>query len=298
MKSFFLLVLSAFVGAFMAVAVTSATTSSRNTPMAQRAYDHVMATQTLRCGYFPFAPNLVVDPNTGKKSGIFYDLTEEIGKRLNLKVEWTEEVGYGVIAEGFRTGRYDLFCNTVWPIPDRAKEAVFSVPLYYSPVGVFVRADDTRFDGDYRKLNAQAFTMAIRDGDISDSITRTLLPQAKTVSVPELSGIDQPLLEVATQKADALITEPLHIFEFNKTNPVKLRNLTADTPVKTFPNTYMMGKGEFQLKQMIDVTVQELVSEGYIDRLLAKYVPESAYPAALFRVAAPYAARRAESGTE
>ncbi len=289
MKAFFLFALSAFIGAVLAFVTLSPGVQSEK----HDAFSHVTQTRTLRCGYFPFAPNLVVDPATGKKSGIFFDLIEEVGKRLDLKVEWKEEVGYGVIAEGFRTGRYDLFCNTVWPIPTRAKEAVFTVPLYYSPVGIFVRHDDRRFDNNYRGLNAPEFTLAVRDGDISDSISRTLLPKAKTVSVPELSGIDQPLLEVATRKADAVITEPIHVFEFNSANSVKLRNITFDEPVKYFPNTLMMGKGEFQLKQMLDVTIQELISEGYIDRLLAKYVPEARFPSALFRVSSPYMPRRA-----
>ncbi|MGE4350715.1 MAG: substrate-binding periplasmic protein [Bdellovibrionales bacterium] len=292
MKFYFSTGLAVLLGAVLVLLIHSQSFSVGNKPKEASAYDRVMATHTLRCGYFPFSPNLVVDPNTGKKSGIFYELTEEIGRRLNLKIEWAEEVGYGVIAEGFETGRYDLFCNTVWPIPTRAQQAVFSVPLYYSPVGIFVRDDDVRFDRNYQKLNAPDYVMAVRDGDISDSITKTLLPKAKTVSVPELSGIDQPLLEVSTKKADAIITEPLHIYEFNKTSPVKLRNITRDEPVKYFPNTYMMGKSEFQLKQMLDVTIQELISEGYMDELLDKYVPEEIYPAALFKVAPPYALRR------
>ncbi|HOO50711.1 MAG TPA: ABC transporter substrate-binding protein, partial [Alphaproteobacteria bacterium] len=127
----------------------------------ESVFDRVMRTGTIRCGYFPYAPTLIIDPNTKEMSGIFYEIIEEMGRRLSLKVEWAEEVDYGVIAEGFKTNRYDMFCNTVWPTPERVRESSFSIPVFYSTVDIFVRTDDHRFDEDFSKLNDPSIMLAI-----------------------------------------------------------------------------------------------------------------------------------------
>ncbi len=78
------------------------------------------------------------------------------------------------------------------------------------------------------------------------------------------------------------------MYNYNKHNDKKLKNIVPNNPVKYFPNTYMLRGGETQLKEMLNVTIQELISEGYIDRLIEKYLPDSSYPNAVFPVSQPY----------
>src|SRR5580704_1928032 len=127
--------------------------ADKKSAAAETTYQRVLRTGEIRCAYEPYAPALSKDPNTGQLSGIFYDVVEEIGRRLNLKINWVEEVGYGVIPEGFVTDRYDAFCNTVFPTAERSRGGAFTIPIFYSSVDVFVRADDHRFDNDLSKLD-------------------------------------------------------------------------------------------------------------------------------------------------
>ena len=55
----------------------------------ESAYERVIRTGIIRCGYFVWPPFLAIDPNTNKKSGIFFDIVEEILfklKRLHKKL--------------------------------------------------------------------------------------------------------------------------------------------------------------------------------------------------------------------
>ena len=81
---------------------------------AKSVYSRVVESGKIRCGYIPYEPGLIKDPNTGKFSGIMHDTIEEIAKSLNLKVEWTEEVGWGTMIEGLERDRYDAICSPVW----------------------------------------------------------------------------------------------------------------------------------------------------------------------------------------
>jgi polar amino acid transport system substrate-binding protein len=251
----------------------------------ESTYERILRTKTIRCGYFAYEPALIIDPNTGKKSGIFYDIIEEMARRLGLKVEWTEEVGYGEMIQGFETGRYDLFCNVVWPTPERARGAAFSIPLYYSVVGIFVREDDDRFTGQIDKLNDPSVRLAVKDGDITASVAASVFPRAKFLSVPQMALTEQQLEEVATGKADATFNEPVLLDRFNKTSGKKLKNIASDTPLKYFPSTFIMPKDDFQLKQMLDVTLGDMLSDGFVERTLRRHEPA---PGSYYRVVLPF----------
>lgn len=165
----------------------------------QSVYDRVMETKTLRCAYAVYPPALMKDPNTGKISGIFHDVIEEVAKLHGFTIDWSEEVGYGTVLEGLKTGRYDMFCSALWPSAPRSQHGLFTLPLYYSGVGIYVRSDDDRFNKDPRKtLNNEEYSIAIQDGDIIDTIARESFPNAQRVSTPQLAQAGEQFLLVTT----------------------------------------------------------------------------------------------------
>lgn len=237
----------------------------------ETTYDRVLRTGEIRCAYAPNPPTFIKDANTGEFSGIFYDVMTEVGRRLNVKINWVEEVGYGVIAEGFATDRYDAFCATVWPTAERSRGASFTIPIYYSPVGIMVRKGDHRFDNDISKLDAPSIRLSVRDGDISDSFAQAAFPKARRIGVPELSDTVQQLDEVVHKKADATITEPALLYRYLEANPGTLVDIAAVHPLRVSPNTVMIKPNEYQFKMMLDVTLAELLNSGFIDKVLKKY---------------------------
>ena len=243
----------------------------------------ILRTGQIRCAYANNPPIFVKDPNTGALSGIFYDVMTEVGRRLNVKIDWVEEVGYGVIEEGLAADRYDAFCATVWPTPERSRGAAFTVPIFYSAVDLFVRAGDHRFDGDIGKLNDPSVIFSVRDGDISQTFTNALFPAARQVGVPEMSDLLQPLDDVVHKKADATISDPALLLRYLKANPGTLVDLVPAHPLRVSPNTIMIKPDQCQFRVMLDVTLTDLLNSGFIDRTLAKYPEFPALP-----VARPY----------
>src|SRR4051794_3136356 len=143
----------AVLAAIVALATTALTgglsrvnTSAAGAP-ARPALESILSRGTLRCGYVSNPPACIVDPNTGKVSGIFVEAMEAVAKGMELKLEWTEEVGFGAMIEGLQANRYDMVPCAIWPTAARARQANFSIPLYYSGVGVYVRASNDRFNG-------------------------------------------------------------------------------------------------------------------------------------------------------
>ena len=250
----------------------------------ETSFERVLRTGVLRCAYAAYTPSVIIDPNTRQLSGIFYELTTLIGHHLGLKVEWVEEVDYGLIPQGFKTGRYDLFGGAVWPISERSKVSNFTSPVYISPVGVYVRADEKRFTT-VDSINDPACRIAVHEGDIQDSIARSSFPLATRHAVPQMTSTELMLEEILTNKADATFVEPFFADSFMKHSPGALKNIATSNPVRVFGNVMMFDNDDWRLKVMLDTALQEIQGTGIIPRLIEKYTGS---PRTFFLIAKSY----------
>jgi ABC-type amino acid transport substrate-binding protein len=156
--------------------------------------------------------------------------------------------------------------------------------LYYSAIGIYVRANDNRF-ADLNKINAQNITIATIDGEMSSFIARSTFPNAKTLSLSQDTQVAQLLLNITTQKADITFVEPAIAEEFLANNPHSIKNIVRDKPVRYFGNTMAVPKNEDGFKSMINTAIDELFYSGKVNELIKKY---EKYPGSFYPVAQPY----------
>ncbi len=248
-------------------------------------YDRVVRSGALRAAYITYPPAVIKDPSTGELSGIFVETLNKIGSNTGLRVEWTEEVGWGSQIEGLLADRYDIVGSPVWANAVRGKLTMMSIPVYYSGIGLWVRSDDNRFVTDLKLINDPQVKIATVDGETSDVIARGDFPLAQRVSLPQLADLSRMLLDVQTHKADIAFVEPYIAYTFLSSYPGAVKNLTASDPVRVYGNCYMFRPNEPQLKHLLDVAVEDLLNSGYIEALIRKYEPQ---PGTFYRVAKPY----------
>lgn len=237
------------------------------------AFDKVMASHTLRCAYAAYDPFIIIGARGGGDiKGIFHDVVEEAAKRLGLKVEWVEEVGYGNINTGFISGRYDAFCAGLWPAGSRATTTLFSQPVVWDPVGVWVRGNDTRFDGHPEALNDPAYKIAVIDGDATVAMANAMYPKAGRTAMSQNQTIGEQILQVTTGKADALHIDYLTADRFMANAPGSLKNLSLDKPALIYALTVGFNQGEFALRDMVNVVLDDMERDGTIGRIVKTYL--------------------------
>lgn len=278
-KTILLVVVVALVASFVGAKIFSGGTNQGEDLTAT-----VLSKGEIRAGYVVYPPSLIKDPNTGQLSGIFYDALEGMGGNLGLKINWVEEVGWGTMIEGLKAGRYDIIVTGLWPNSARAKNVDFTNPLYYSAIGVYVRADETRF-ADLNRINTQNVTIATIDGEMSSFIAQSTFSNAKTLSLPQDTQVAQLLLNITTRKADVTFVEPAIAEEFLANNPGSIKNIAKDRPVRYFGNTMAVPKNQDGFKSMINTAIDELFYSGKVDELINKY---EKYSGSFYPVATPY----------
>jgi len=222
------------------------------------AYERMIESGKLRVGYIAYPPSFIIDPNSNSYSGISFEILEAMAGGLGIELEFVEEVGWGSMIEAISSNRIDIVSTAVWPTAARGKRADFIEPIYYSVVRAYVRADDLRFDKDLTKANTSAVKIAAMDGEMSAIIAAKDFSNAKVVSIPQLSSVSQLLLDVTTKKADITFLEPAVALEFMAKNPGSIKEVSLVEPLRVFPNSFMIGKGEYRLKSTLDTAIGEL----------------------------------------
>lgn len=238
---------------------------------AGETYDRVMESGKIRCGYYLWNPMIQRDIATGETRGSFVEIMEEIGRRLSLEVEWTEEPPVSALVEGVRTNRYDMICAPLYVLASRARVVHYTSPLIYAPIQLAARADDERFtaDMDLSEFNSSDYTFATQEGEAGDIITRQRFPEGKVNPVPTIADYTQIYQELTSGKADIAAVVPQTFYEFDKANPGKLKLLPQIVSLSSA--TLATPNNDFAFASMIDGAVREIVNDGTVAEILRKH---------------------------
>ena len=241
-------------------------------PQKETSYEHVLRTGVLRCGYVNWLPYYARDLKTGEQSGISYEILNAIGKELDLKIEWTEEVGWGNLGEGLKTGRYDAVCTSLWPDGSKIKNFTLSRPMFYSQLYPYVRANDNRFDGNLESINQPNVKISAVDSSFQYNLAKDVFPKAQIVALPPMTGEAEFFLAIVDNKADVLAAiDADEIKGFMQNNPGTLKQVANVPPVHIFPHVMTFGPDEKQLADKIDFALDLLIDNGIMEHILKKY---------------------------
>jgi len=91
-----------------------------------------------------YTPLNFVDPKTGTAGGWEYDAVNEIGKRLNAKIEWNVS-SWDTMIQAVRGGQFDVGMDGITINDERKAQVDFSDAYLRSEQFMLVRADEKRF---------------------------------------------------------------------------------------------------------------------------------------------------------
>jgi ABC-type amino acid transport substrate-binding protein len=257
----YICIVSAVIGLFFC---------TQDEAFAETAFERVVKTGIIHCGYSVWYPELTKDPNTGKLSGYDYDVMNAVAQVLGLKIEWTEEVGWGAAEQGLAAGRYDISCNGFWGPPARTRGAFYSIPFVSHPLFIVTKTDLVGSDDDYRWLNDQGYKATVLRGTVHDVLTSTIFPKSQTIDAFELSSDGNVLLDVSSGKVDFTISNLTPVQRFLSQNPGQLK--VIDKPVFFAKGAFLLPNDDYRLKHMVDSALEFLIESGAVDKIMERYM--------------------------
>ncbi|MCB1558534.1 MAG: transporter substrate-binding domain-containing protein [Alphaproteobacteria bacterium] len=236
------------------------------------AYDRVMETQTLRCGYFVWAPYFSIDLETGEKSGVYHDMIEELGKVLGFKIEWSHEYALGQQVEALRTGKVDALCAD-GPFTRSAMPYVSYSDPYMFLLGYVYGAKDNPKAKSFETLNSEEARFTLIDGDGAAEFIEINFPNAQLLSMPASYDPSQLALNIVTGKADAMINDPITFMSYREEDRAKMVRV-SDDPIAILPMVMSVDKGQRDLLDTLNQGLSLMNDIGIMDRVIRKYDPK------------------------
>lgn len=266
--------------AAVAALVTSATYVKLQKPntvgVSHSAYDRIMETGVLRCGYFVLDGFLNKDLQTGAISGPAYDIVEALAKKISIKVEWVKEAGFASIGEDLKHGRYDMMCAPLLPNGARSRVMGMSRPVWWQPLTIWLAADDARLNRPPEWLNNADTKFSVIDGTGFPTVVSSFYPQAAMVALPEMTPISEMFLELTGRKVDALLMIHFPAVKYAENNAGAIAQYT-DRIVSYLPYRFAWAKDDYQMAEMMDIALEELIYTGAINNILDKYDPNGVF---------------------
>jgi ABC-type amino acid transport substrate-binding protein len=231
-----------------------------------------MKSKILRCSYVVYEPYFMIDPNTQEKSGIFYETTELIAKKLGLKVEWNSETTFANLEPELNQDKADMFCGGLWEDSQRAQIVQYSEALSYAPVFAYIRGSTEMKDvATLDDIRTKKLRIAFIDGEMSHVIYRRMFADNPSLSLPNTSPESLVAEDIAAGKADVTFIEPAVANAYLAKNPGKFR-LVNHTPIQIFSNAYAVKRGETQLLDLFNVAIHSGLNSGEIQEITKKYI--------------------------
>lgn len=274
----YLVIILLALAAGYAGSILAGSDEQNTAPKTESAYERVMRTGVLRCGYFVWPPLITKDVNTGALGGLTYDVTAAVAQATELKIEWLSEMAFSTFMADIQSGRYDAECAQGWPSGVRGKYVFYSKPYAYLPMVAVLRFGDTRF-AKADAINQPEVKVVAIDGETSQIIKRNRFPQATAHNLPQNTTSADQILAVTSNKADVALVDALTAAAYVQANPDSIKIMSYEPPLHLIALNFTLPQDE-KLKNLMDVATQQLLNNGTIETLLQRYEP---YPGFFIR---------------
>lgn len=235
------------------------------------AYDRVIESGKIRCGWGTWDPYIYYDFDKEKPVGVIVDLMEAMAQNLNLELVWGEETGWANIPTALNNGRIDVACTSLWNDPSRGRLVAFTDPAFYMVSHVFVRAGEASKYKSLEDLNRSDLRISVQDGGSTYELAQRLFPKAKLAPLSQTNQSNELFVQVVTGKADVMISDQLAVDRFNENNDKKLERIKLLKPVNVFGNSYAVGINEHALKEVLNTTVAYMTQTGEFEELTKEF---------------------------
>lgn len=221
-----------------------------------RTLDEILASKKLVVGVNPSLPPLTAYNDKNELDGFDVDLAKKYAEMLGVELELVK-VGPNDRVPFLASGKIDLCLGAMTRNAKRAKVIDFTIPLYTESLAVLTTEEKGFKDvGDLNKSEVKLVTVR---GTTGATYIKEHLPNAETILVDDQA---EEVVLVAQGRADAVIT----VVDFHGPDLLKHKAnwKVLPTPIELYYNSAGIAKGNYTLRDWLNVASYELHKSGWI----------------------------------
>lgn len=202
--------------------------------------------------------------------GYEIDMLNEIGKRLNIKVDY-QEIGVAEAFTALDSGKVDITVNNFDPTSERKAKYNVSEPYKYSVGGMIVRADGS---SDISKSDLSDWKGKKAGGGAGTQFMKIAEKLGAEPVIYDNVTNDVYLRDVSTGRTDFIpndyYTQVIAVKLITEKFPdIKVK--MSDVKYNPSSSVIIMSKKDNSLKEKIDQTIKAMKEDGSLKRISEKY---------------------------
>jgi ABC-type amino acid transport substrate-binding protein len=238
-------------------------------PVQARSLQDIMASKEIRLGTVPYPPMTQIDPKTGEMTGLWVEGPKFMFEQLGWKVKFVE-VKWATFASALQSDQIDVFVGGSFATPQRSLALDFSRPIMYMGHSVAVRKEDADKYKSLADIDKPSVTVATVLGSSGHEYARDHLKNAN-IKALDTGDLAAGALDVLAGRSDAAIQDSFKIAQIVNLHPDKLVNLFPNEPFHVVFVSYAVAKGNAQLLQLINTSLDWMDSTGSWQELAKPY---------------------------
>lgn len=200
----------------------------------------------------------------GVPQGYVVDLTNEVAKRLKLKVSYKASTVPAAL-QGLTSGQYDLAASGLGVTAERQKQVSFTKALYWSTTAVVTRTDESATQlTAFRDKKVGVVTGAVQEAFIDEK-----MPGARKV---KFANQNAPVSQLLSGNLDAFVVggpdAEAYLKQYSKLK------IAVSAPVD-HPTSMAVRKTNSELLQAVDTQLAAMVGDGTFLRIYKKWFTEA-----------------------
>jgi ABC-type amino acid transport substrate-binding protein len=195
--------------------------------------------------------------------GLDIDIGNEIGKDLNIEVNWVKASGYDHVLELLKNGEAEVVISAIAADPAKENEFAFSTPYYES--GDVIAHQRNEF-GIKDLASLKGKTIGVATGRPAD----TFLANQKDITVKKFPTLDDALGALNRTEITAVIGDEIMI-SYSSFNSYP-NTTTEQEQVNKYRYAAVVRKGETELLAKVNATIDRLKSSGELQKKIDTWI--------------------------
>ncbi|GAA4203482.1 substrate-binding periplasmic protein [Actinocatenispora rupis] len=227
---------------------------------------HLVQPGTISAAVSTDQPPFASAAKGGTPKGYIVDLTDEVAKRLHVKVQYKASTVPGAL-QGVTTGQYDLAASGLGVTPERERSVAFTKALYWSTTAVLTRkSSSAKGLGDFKGRKVGVVTGAVQERflDKMPGVVATKF-QNQNAAVSQLLSGNLDAFVVGGPDADAYLKQ----YDSLK--------VAVSAPVD-HPTAMATGRDNTAFRTAVDKQLAAMVADGTFLKIYRRWFTEPPRP--------------------